>query len=84
METHLKYTIMALEAGKHVLVEKPVAANVPDIEEMKSIAQQKGLLCIPGHNMIHEDSLKRARSLIQNGDLGKIVSCYVTYGSVKF
>lgn len=79
LETHLKYTKLALEAGKHVLVEKPVAATVADIEEMKSIAERKGLLCVPGHNMIHEDSIKRARGLIQNGDLGKIVSCYVMY-----
>jgi len=79
LETHLKYTKMALEAGKRVLVEKPVAATVADIEEMKSIAERKGLLCVPGHNMIHEDSIKRARGLIQNGDLGKIVSCYVMY-----
>ncbi len=79
LETHLKYTKMALEAGKHVLVEKPVGPTVADIEEMKCVAERKGLLCVPGHNMIHEDSIKRARGLIQNGDLGKIVSCYVMY-----
>ena len=79
LETHLKYTKKALEAGKHVLVEKPVAATVADIEEMKALAERKGLLCVPGHNMIHEDSIRRARGLIQNGDLGKIVSCYVLY-----
>jgi predicted dehydrogenase len=79
LETHLKYTRLALEAGKHVLVEKPVGAAVADIEEMKTIADRKGLLCVPGHNMIHEDSIKRARGLIQNGDLGKVVSCYVMY-----
>lgn len=79
LETHLKYTKMALEAGKHVLVEKPVGSTVVDIEEMKSIAERRGLLCVPGHNMIHEDSIKRARGLIRNGDLGKVVSCYVMY-----
>lgn len=79
LESHLEYTLMALEAGKHVLVEKPVAATVVDIEKMQETARRKGLLCVPGHNMIHEDSLKRARRLIQNGDLGKIVSCYVMY-----
>ena len=79
LETHLKYTKMALEAGKHVLVEKPVGASVADIEEMKDLADRKGLLCVPGHNMIHEDSIKRSRELICNGDLGRIVSCYVLY-----
>ena len=79
LDTHLKYTKLALEHGKHVLVEKPLAATVADVEEMKYTAERLGLVCVPGHNMIHEDSLARARALIQNGDLGEIVSCYVLY-----
>lgn len=79
LDTHLEFTRLALEAGKHALVEKPLAATVADIEEMKAIAQRTGLVCVPGHNMIHEASLARARAIIQNGDLGKIVSCYVMY-----
>jgi predicted dehydrogenase len=79
LDTHLKYTKLALEHGKHVLVEKPLAATVADVEEMKYTAERLGLVCVPGHNMIHEDSLARAHALIQNGDLGKIVSCYVMY-----
>ena len=79
LDTHLQYTRLALEAGKHVLVEKPLAATVADIVEMKAISERTGLFCVPGHNMIHEASLARARMMIQNGDLGKIVSCYVMY-----
>ena len=79
LETHLKFVKLALEAGKHVLVEKPLGATVAEIEEMKSTAQRCGLVCVPGHNMIHEDSLARAHELIKNGDIGKVVSCYVMY-----
>jgi predicted dehydrogenase len=79
LDTHLTFTKLALEHGKHVLVEKPLAATVADVEEMKATADRCGLVCVPGHNMIHEDSLARARAMIQNGDLGKIVSCYVMY-----
>jgi len=79
LDTHLQYARLALEAGKHVLVEKPLAATVADIVEMKAISERTGLVCVPGHNMIHEASLARARMMIQNGDLGKIVSCYVMY-----
>jgi predicted dehydrogenase len=79
LDTHLKYTKLALEHGKHVLVEKPLGATVAEVEEMKSTAERCGVVCVPGHNMIHEDSLARARALIQNGDLGDIVSCYVMY-----
>ncbi len=79
LDTHLQYTRLALESGKHVLVEKPVAANVADVEAMKAAAERRGVVCVPGHNMIHEESLKRSRAMIQQGDLGKIVSCYVMY-----
>jgi predicted dehydrogenase len=79
LETHLKFVKLALEAGKHVLVEKPLGTTVAEIEEMKSTAKRCGLVCVPGHNMIHEDSLARAHELIQNGNIGKIVSCYVMY-----
>jgi predicted dehydrogenase len=79
LETHLEYTRLALEAGKHVLVEKPLGATVGEIEEMKTLADKHGLACVPGHNMIHEAGLARARSMIVNGDIGKIVSCYVMY-----
>jgi predicted dehydrogenase len=79
LETHLKFVKLALEAGKHVLVEKPLGATVAEIEEMKAEAGKRGLICVPGHNMIHEDGLARAHSLILNGEIGKIVSCYVMY-----
>lgn len=79
LETHLQYSRLAMEHGKHVLVEKPLAFTVAEIEEMKALSENRGLVCMPGHNMIHEASLKRAKCLIENGDLGKIISCYVMY-----
>lgn len=79
LETHLQFVKLALEKGKHVLVEKPLGATVGEIEEMKSTAQRCGRICVPGHNMIHEDSLARAHELIKTGNIGKVVSCYVMY-----
>jgi predicted dehydrogenase len=78
-ETHLQYVKLALEAGKHVLVEKPLAMSTGEIVQMKRIAERCGRICVPGHNMIHEESLSRAHELIANGEIGKIVSCYVLY-----
>ena len=79
LETHLQYAQLAFAAGKHVLVEKPVAASVIEIEKMKEGAEKAGVLCMPGHNMIYEDSILRGHELIKNGGLGRLISVYVLY-----
>lgn len=79
LETHLEYTVQALGMGKHVLVEKPVGVSVAEIERMKVLADAKGLVCMPGHNYVYEQGMVRTRELVENGDLGKIVSAYVMY-----
>ena len=79
LETHLEYTKLALNAGKHVLVEKPVGVSVAEIEEMRAVAAAKGLVCLPGHNYIYESGMMRTRELVEGGDLGTIVSAYVMY-----
>lgn len=79
LETHLEYARAAFAAGKPVLCEKPVAASADEVREMKRCADEAGLLCMPGHNMIYEQGVERARELIRRGDLGRVVSVYVLY-----
>ena len=79
LETHIDFVTMALEAGKQVLVEKPVGVTIPEIETMRDLASQQGLVCMPGHNFIYEESIIRSKELIENGDLGKLVAIYVMY-----
>lgn len=79
LETHFHFAKMALEAGKNVLIEKPVAANVTELEGIIDLAREKNLICFPGHNMIYESGIKRINKMIVENRLGKIVSIYVMY-----
>ncbi len=79
LETHFEYAKMAMEAGKDVLVEKPICASVEQGKALKDVADRTGKLCMPGHNMIHEQSLERAKRLIDEKAIGDVVSCYVLY-----
>lgn len=79
LESHLEYTKLALTAGKHVLVEKPVGVSVAEIEQMRDLANAKKLICMPGHNYIYEQGMTRTRELVEHGNLGTIVSAYVMY-----
>ncbi len=79
LESHLHFATLALEAGKHVLVEKPVGVSVAEISTMKILSDRVGRICMPGHNYIYEDSIIRSRELIADGELGTLVAVYVMY-----
>ena len=79
METHHGFAMQAIEAGKHVLVEKPTAVTIEEIEDLKKAAETKGVQVAPVHNYIYEPSVMRAKDLIESGKLGDLVSLYILY-----
>ena len=79
LEAHHQYALMALEAGKHVYVEKPVAVTVQEMEDLRKAAAKSNVICMPGHNYIYEPGVMRAKELIDSGKLGQLVSIYVMY-----
>jgi len=79
LEAHHKYATMALKAGKHVFVEKPVGVDLVELEDMRTLANDRKLVCMPGHNYIYEPGVNRARDLIDAEKLGKLCSIYVMY-----
>lgn len=79
LDTHCEYAMMALQAGKHVLVEKPVAADTAQIQLLRDTAARNGLCCMPGHNYIYERGLIRTREMIRSGNIGALVSIHILY-----
>lgn len=78
-ETHLQYATMALQARKPVLVEKPVANGVEEMEQLRDAAVIAGVPCVPVHNYIHEPHLLRTKMMIEQGKLGRITAVYICY-----
>src|SRR6202030_1485283 len=60
---HVSTALASLNAGKHVLIEKPVAESKEDIARLQAAAQQSGCVCMPAHNYIYVPSLQRAKRL---------------------
>ena len=79
METHCEYTIKAAKAGKHVLVEKPAASTIEELERMKKAVTEAGVKCMPVHNYIYETGIRRAKDMIQSGKLGEVTQFYMMY-----
>jgi predicted dehydrogenase len=79
METHCDYTIRAAKAGKHILVEKPAASSIAELELMQDAVNNAGVKCMPVHNYIYESGIKRTKSMIESGKLGDITQFYMMY-----
>lgn len=77
---HAPVSIAALEAGKHVLCEKPMATNRKEAERMIAAAQAAGKKLMIAHNQRFVPSHVRARQLLASGELGKVYSFRTTFG----
>jgi predicted dehydrogenase len=77
--THADIARRCLKAGKHVLIEKPVAQTTAEIDELIDLARSADRVCMPAHNYIYNPSLERAKRLIGEGRLGKIASLWILY-----
>jgi len=69
----------ALEAGKHVLCEKPFTMNVAEAAELLALARQKGVAHCIEHNLRYYPVVQQIRCMIANGDLGDVLIVQGTY-----
>lgn len=77
---HAPVSIKALQAGKHVLCEKPMAISSEGANEMIRASETSGKKLMIAHNQRFVDSHAKARELIQQNEIGKIYSFRTTFG----
>jgi predicted dehydrogenase len=74
--THFELAKRALEAGKHVLVEKPPALTAAEAEELVATAEEAGRVLMPGHLLLYHPGVERLKQLIDSGELGDVLYVY--------
>jgi predicted dehydrogenase len=73
-ETHFTLAKQVLEAGKHVVIDKPFSATSAEAQELGQLAKGKGLLAIPFHNRRWDGDFQTVRKLLQQDAVGRLVT----------
>ena len=74
--THYELAKRALEAGKHVFVEKPQAQSSAEAEELLALAEERGLVLMPGYLLLYHPALVELKQAIDSGELGDLLYLY--------
>ena len=69
---HVEWTLRALEAGKHVLCEKPIAMQANEIDALIKRRDETGLLAAEAYMIVHHPQWQRARQMVQDGAIGQL------------
>lgn len=77
--THYEYTRLALEAGKHVIVEKPFTTTVEEAEELVALASEKGLTLSVYQNRRWDNDFLTVKEILSKGLLGRLVEFESTF-----
>jgi protoporphyrinogen oxidase/predicted dehydrogenase len=72
VSTHFGLAMAALDAGKHALVEKPLALSTEQVTELTRVADENGLVLMPGHTFLYSPSVRTIKQIIDSGELGEI------------
>jgi len=77
-QTHPTLSIQAIEAGCHVLVEKPMALSLREADSMVEAAQRNGVRLCVVHNKLFQPVVMRAKSMVEKGIIGGLVGVSIT------
>jgi len=74
--THFDLAMRCLKAGKHILVEKPMATTVKEVRQIGELAEEKRLVAMVGHTFLFNAAVRYVKTLIERGELGDIRYIY--------
>jgi predicted dehydrogenase len=74
--THYALAKQALEAGKHVFVEKPPAMRAAEMDELVALAVEHDRVLMPGHLLLYHPGVLKVKELIEQGELGDVLCVY--------
>ena len=74
--THYALAKQALEAGKHVFVEKPPAMKGAEMEELLALAEERELVLMPGHLLLYHPGVRKLKELVDAEELGDLLCVY--------
>ena len=72
VNTHYNLAKMALLAGKHVLVEKPLTLHSAQARELTDLAEERGLTLMVGHTFEYNPAVEMVREIVQSGEIGNV------------
>jgi predicted dehydrogenase len=78
--THRDLVLAAFERGAHAFVEKPIAQDLAEYEEMRDAASARGLMLVENYNYLFMDDVQRALELVRSGDVGEPVNLDISMG----
>lgn len=69
---HFPMAKAALEAGKHVFIEKPMAGNSDQCQQLIDLAEKKGLTIMIGHTFVFSSPVRKVKEIVASGELGQV------------
>ncbi len=76
---HVEWSLRAMAAGKHVLCEKPMTLHASEFDQLIAARDRTGKLAAEAYMIVHHPQFIRARELVQNGAIGKLVHVEATF-----
>ena len=78
---HIETALKLASAGLHLFIEKPLSNNLENIEKLSNIVYDKKLITFMGYNLRFHNCIKKIKELLENNEIGKIISVNAESGS---